>query len=406
MQCMGSCLTNKYAEGQPGARYYGGNLYIDQIEELAKTRTLKAFNLDTMIWDVNVQPYSGSPANFAVYTGLLKPHDRVMGLDLPHGGHLTHGFYAGDKKISATSLFFESLPYRLDINTGLIDYVKLREQAKLFRPKMIIAGTSAYSRLLDYKEFRSICDEVGAYLFADMAHIAGLVAAGSIPSPFEYADVVSTTTHKTLRGPRAGMVFFNKGKHPDIKNKIDMAIFPGLQGGPHEHAIAAIATQMREVAQPEWKAYADQVITNSRHLAAELAKKGYKIVSGGTDTHVFLWDLGPVGLSGSKVEKVCEECEITLNKNTVPGDASAMNPSGVRIGTAALTTRNFTPAEFSQVAEFLHEAVTIALKLQEQYGKKLVDFKEGMKTSDAIPALKAKVEAFSSKFPMPGSQVL
>lgn len=257
-ECVGSCLTNKYAEGYPGARYYGGNEVVDQIESLAQERVLECFKLDPAKWGVNVQPYSGSPANFAVYTGLLKPHDRIMGLDLPDGGHLTHGFVNQGRRISATSVYFESMPYKVDPTSGLIDYDKLAASALLFRPKLIIAGTSAYSRLLDYARFREIADSVGAVLHADMAHISGLVAAGVIPSPFDYVDVVSTTTHKSLRGPRAGMIFYRKGvKHIDPKSKaevkytfqsdIDFAVFPSLQGGPHENAIAGIAAMAHQV---------------------------------------------------------------------------------------------------------------------------------------------------------------
>lgn len=254
LQCLGSCLHNKYSEGLPGQRYYGGNEFIDEIELLAQKRALEAYRLNPEEWGCNVQPYSGSPANFAVYTGLIEPHGRIMGLDLPDGGHLTHGFMTATKKISATSIFFESMPYKVDPVTGLIDYDKLEESAKNFKPKIIIAGISCYSRCLDYKRFRQIADANGAYLFADMAHISGLVAAGVIPSPFEFADVVSTTTHKSLRGPRAGVIFFRKGVRSvkpngnkvmyDLEAKINQAVFPGIQGGPHNHAIAGIATCM------------------------------------------------------------------------------------------------------------------------------------------------------------------
>eukprot|EP00992_Anisonema_acinus_P008110 TRINITY_DN4182_c0_g1_i2.p1 TRINITY_DN4182_c0_g1~~TRINITY_DN4182_c0_g1_i2.p1 ORF type:complete len:473 (+),score=122.95 TRINITY_DN4182_c0_g1_i2:61-1419(+) len=405
MECLGSCFTNKYSEGEVGARYYGGNEFIDQVETLAKERALVAYGLNGDDWCVNVQPYSGSPANFAVYTGLLSPHDRIMGLDLPSGGHLTHGFYTAQKKVSATSLFFESLPYH-STEDGFIDYDELDRQSLLFRPKIIIAGHSAYPRELDYPRFRAAADACGALLMVDMAHISGLVATGEQASPFQYADVVTTTTHKSLRGPRAGMIFTRRrkadGTPTGFPERVAFAVFPMLQGGPHQNAIAGVATQLKQVATPEFKEYARQVRANARAIAGKLLELGYKLVTNGTDNHLVMWDLRPLGLTGSKVEKVLEMVNISVNKNSLAGDKSSVTPSGIRIGAPALTTRGLKEADFIKIGDFFHRAIQLSLKIQESSGKQLKAFIAALDGHPEVAALRADVEGFASAFPMPG----
>jgi len=395
IECLGSVLTNKYSEGRPGRRYYGGNKVIDKIENLCAERALELYGLDSEVWAVNVQPYSGSPANFAVYTALLKPHDRIMGLDLPSGGHLTHGFYTPKKKISATSIFFESLPYHVGPDER-VDYDELEQQARLFRPKMIICGASAYPRDFDYPRFRQIADDVGALLMCDMAHVSGLVATGDITSPFPYCDIVTTTTHKTLRGPRSGMIFVRKEGGKD--KLIHDTVFPGLQGGPHNHQIAGVAHQLYCAAQPEFKRYIEQVKRNASVLGEEMVNMGYHVCTGGTDNHLILVSLRNQGITGSKMEKVCEEANISLNKNAVYGDKNPMSPSGIRLGTSAITTRGLKEDDVRQVAQFLDRAAKIAVEIQAAYGKPLRSFNKGVVGNEKINALKEEVIEFIGKF--------
>jgi glycine hydroxymethyltransferase len=403
MEANGSILTNKYSEGLPGARYYGGNEYIDQLENLTRERALKAFNLDPAVWGVNVQPYSGSTANFAAFTALINPQDRIMGLGLPDGGHLTHGYYTAKKKITASSIYFQSFPYRVDPKTGLVDYEQLATNANIFKPRLVVCGGSAYPRDWEYERLRKIADGQGAYLLSDMAHISGLVAAAEQNSPFEHCDVVTTTTHKTLRGPRAGLIFFRKDKEADLEARVNAAVFPACQGGPHNNTIAGIAVALKQAADPAFKEYAKQVRANAAAMAQVLFKHGYRLQTDGTVNHLILWDLRPIGLTGSKVEKICDAVHITLNKNAVAGDTSAIVPGGVRIGSSALTSRSMTESDVEQVAEFLHRVVQIALKTQEEAGSKLLkDFTKTFESGSGeapklIAELKKDVVAFSSK---------
>jgi len=414
LQALGSVLSNKYSEGYPGARYYGGNENIDQVEELCQKRALEAFNLDPNEWGVNVQSLSGSPANFQVYTALLDTHDRILSLDLPHGGHLSHGYQTATKKISMVSRYFESMPYRLNEETGEIDYDEMERSALLFRPKMIVAGASAYAKLIDYERIRSIADKIGAYVLNDMAHISGLVSAGVIPSPFPHADVVTTTTHKSLRGPRGAMIFYRKGQRGvdkkgnpimyDLEDKINFAVFPGLQGGPHNHTIGALATCLKQANSAEFVEYQKQVLKNSNALAEALKEKGYELVSGGTENHLLLVDVKKSkGVTGARAERVLELACIATNKNTVPRDTSALNPSGIRMGAPALTSRGFKEADFRKIADFFDRAINITAALsQTEEGKKLKGFRQmcsvGPSVHPELEALRLDVQNFASSF--------
>lgn len=346
MAAMGSVLTNKYAEGYPGKRYYGGCECVDEVENLAIHRVCQLFGAKY----ANVQPHSGAQANMAVYQALCKPGDTVLGMSLDNGGHLTHG-----SPVNQSGLLYNIVPYGVDEN-GLIDYDALRALAKKEQPKMIIAGASAYPRAIDFEKFAEIAHEVGAYLFVDMAHIAGLVAAGLHQSPVPYADVVTTTTHKTLRGPRGGVILTND---EELAKKFDKAIFPGTQGGPLEHVIAAKAVCFGEALRPEFKAYQQNVVTNARVLADALRKQGFDLVAGGTDNHLMLIDLRKTGVTGKELQRRLDEVYITANKNAIPNDPeSPFVTSGMRIGTPAVTTRGFGAPEMLRIAEFIWQAAT------------------------------------------------
>ncbi|STY28682.1 serine hydroxymethyltransferase [Legionella wadsworthii] len=343
LQAQGSVLTNKYAEGYPGKRYYGGCEYVDVAEELAITRAKKLFQADY----VNVQPHSGSQANAAVMMALLSPGDVILGMALPHGGHLTHG-----SKVNFSGKLYDAFPYGVDAKTGLIDYDELERLAIAHKPKMIIAGFSAYSRVLDWPRFRSIADKVGAYLMADVAHVAGLIAVGLYPSPVPYADVVTTTTHKTLRGPRGGMIFCRANE--EIEKKLNSSVFPGNQGGPLMHVIAAKAVSFAEALLPEFKKYQQQVLLNAKTMASVLMDRGYKIVSGGTDNHLLLVDLIEKNITGKDADSALDKANITVNKNTVPNDPrSPFVTSGLRMGTPAVTTRGFKEKEMTLLSNWI-----------------------------------------------------
>lgn len=369
MTAMGTCLTNKYAEGYPGKRYYGGCYAVDVVEEIARKRACELFGCNY----ANVQPHSGANANLAAFFALVKPGDTVLGMNLAHGGHLSHG-----SPVNISGKYFNIVSYGLDDESERIDYDRLMETAKACQPKLIVAGASAYPRVIDFAKFREVADAVGAYLMVDMAHIAGLVAAGVHPSPVPYAHVVTSTTHKTLRGPRGGLILCND---EDIYKKINSAVFPGTQGGPLEHIIAAKAVCFGEALKPEFKAYVQQVVKNAQVLAEELVKSGFRLVSGGTDNHLMLIDVRNFHITGKEFEQRLDEVQITTNKNAIPNDPEKpFVTSGIRVGTPAVTSRGFKEAEMVQIARWLTEIAS--------------DF-EGNKDR-----VRAEVDALCKKFPI------
>ena len=368
MEAVGSHLTNKYAAGYPGKRYYGGCQFVDEVETLAIERAKELFGAE----HANVQPHSGAQANAAVYLAFLKPGDKILGLDLSHGGHLTHG-----AKVNSSGKLYESHFYGLNPETELIDYDQLREKALEIKPQIIVSGASAYPRIIDFARIREICDEVGAIMFVDMAHIAGLVAAGLHPSPVPYADVVTTTTHKTLRGPRGGLILC-KEEHA---KKINSAVFPGMQGGPLMHVIAGKAVCLKEALDPSFKEYQTQVIKNAAAMASRFVENGFKVISGGTDNHLMLVDVTPFGVNGRDVQNLLDEANITLNKNTIPNETlSPALTSGVRIGTPAITTRGMKEEECIYIADLITELI-----------------KGG---EDKVKEIQAKVIELCDKFPL------
>ncbi len=372
LNSMGSILTNKYSEGYPGKRYYNGNEYVDGIESRAIERAKELFKVN----HVNVQPYSGSIANLAVHFALLEHGDNTLGMSLDAGGHLTHGF-----KVSISGKYYNSMSYGVDEN-GLINYDEVLKLAREHKPKLIWAGFSAYSRIIDWKKFKEIADEVDAYLVADIAHVAGLIASGIYPSPVPFADIITTTTHKTLRGPRGAMIMCKE----EFAERIDRAVFPGLQGGPHNHITAGIAVALYEASTDEFKEYSKQVVLNAKKLANSLTELGYKIVSGGTDNHMFLVDIaGSIGMSGKVASDILEKAGITANKNAIPKDIrKPWDPSGIRLGTPALTTRGMKEYEMENVAKYIHRALTEC------------------KSDEDFHDLKNEIKEFTALFKIPG----
>jgi len=357
----GTVLTNKYAEGYPGHRYYGGCVHVDVVEEIARERAKKLFGAEY----ANVQPHSGANANLAVFFALLEPGDTVMGMSLAHGGHLSHG-----SPVNISGKYFNVVPYEVSEDTQMIDYDKMREIALECKPKLILAGASAYSRVIDFEKVRAICDEVGAYMMVDMAHIAGLVAAGLHPSPVPYADVVTTTTHKTLRGPRGGLILCKE----ELGKKIDKAVFPGTQGGPLMHIIAAKAVAFGEALTDEFKEYQKQIIKNADTLAKALVERGFKLVSGGTDNHLMLLDLTVFDITGKEFEKRLDEVHITANKNTIPNEKqSPFVTSGLRVGTPAVTSRGFKEAEMIMIADWFKDIATDYENSKDRVAKEVME---------------------------------
>ena len=372
MEAMATVLSNKYSEGYPGKRYYGGNYIVDEIEELAIKRAKKLFSAQ----HVNVQPLSGSPANAAVYMAFLEPGDKVLGLKLDHGGHLSHGH-----KVNFSGRLYNFVQYGVDEETGLINMEEVRKIALAERPKMIVAGFSAYSREIDWKKFKEIADEIGAYTFADISHIAGLIAGKQIENPVPIFDVVSTTTHKTLRGPRGAIIMCKE----EFAKKVDSAVFPGMQGGPHNNMTAAKAVAFNEALEPEFIQYSKQIIANSRAMVSEFLKLGYKIVSGGSDNHLFVLDLSDKDLSGKDAEQVLEKVGISVSRSTIPNDPRPpLNPSGLRIGTPAITTRGMKEVEVKLVVNYIDEAF------------------RNIDNEEILQELKEKVKTLCSSFKIPG----
>lgn len=402
MEAMGSVLTNKYSEGYPRKRYYQGNEVIDSVEELAQDRAKKLFGVPY----VNVQPYSGSPANAAIYMAILKPGQKLMGLALAHGGHITHGLEA----IGFSGTFYKTAHYTVNQKTRQLDYDEVEKQVLAEKPDLLICGFTAYSRIIDWQRFREIADKVGCYLMADMSHITGLVVGGVHPSPVPYADVVMTTTHKTLRGPRGAMIMVtDRGlqKDPDLPKRINTSVFPGLQGGPHDNQTAAIAVALKEASLPSFKVYAQQIVKNAKVLAESLMEKGYEVVSGGTDNHLVLVDLQKQKMSGKIAAEALDAAGIVLNYNLVPYDPMPpMYTSGIRMGTPALTTRGLTEKDMEKVADWMDRALKevggfILSENKDKRQEQMKKYRAAIATNKKLDLIAREVSSFMKKFPVP-----
>lgn len=402
LQANASVFTNKYSEGYPGRRYYSGTEVVDEMELLCQKRALELFDLDPNVWGVNVQALSGSPANFAVYTALLGPGGKMMGLDLPSGGHLSHGYKRKGKKISATSLYFESMSYSLG-NDDVLDYKLIRDKFMEFSPDILICGASAYPRDFDYQKLRNICGE--KYLMADIAHTSGLISCGFLNSPFMHCDVVTTTTHKTLRGPRGALIYYRKKKQVgdgiiNVEDKINFAVFPCLQGGPHNQTIAAIAVALKQAKTIEYKNYIQQIILNTRIMCQVLIDYGYSIITGGTDCHYVLIDISNM-LMGNYAEYVCSYANIIINKNSTPKCESPFTPKGVRLGGSAMTTRGFKECDFEMTAKFFDRAIKIGMCIFDVTGEDIAAFKKECSQCQELLELKQEVINYVTKFEFP-----
>lgn len=398
LEAMATILNDKYAEGYPGKRYYGGNIYIDEIELLCQKRAKELFS--AFDYEVNVEPYSGTPANLAVYFGVLNPGDKILSLKLSSGGHLSHG-----DPVSLSGKIFNFIHYELDSKTELLDYDLIEKLAKEHQPKLILSGFTAYPRKIDFKKISQIAKMVGAISMADVSHIAGLVAAGVHPSPFPYCDIITTTTHKTLRGPRGAMIF----SRSEFSEKINKAVFPGMQGGPHEHIIAAIAVALKEAQTEEFKKYTKQIVLNAKALAQSLIEENIKLVSGGTDNHLLLIDLRPIaGGIGYFIEKALEAANITVNKNSIPNDSfPPYYPSGIRLGTPAVTSRGMKENDLIKIGKWIAKVIKefSYLKMpeeKEERQKTIKEFQEMIKNNKFLSELKKEIIEFAQKFPVPG----